>query len=62
MAKLESMWIDYSIRSEPTINLDWNNDRHQSVKIKGSEPEKVIFSIEELVQLLKEEKEHGNLG
>jgi hypothetical protein len=55
MAKAISVWID-EFESRKEIRIDWDNDRHQAVKISGSSPDALIYAFEEMAQLLRREQ------
>jgi hypothetical protein len=43
------------------LRLDWDNDRHQAVKLEGLEPEDVIKGLYTLIHTLKDEQERKHL-
>jgi len=45
MAKLDEIWIENHANSNPEIRLDWDNDRHQRIEIKGRNPLHVIEAL-----------------
>lgn len=58
MAKLENFWIDTVNRE---IRLDWDNDRHQAVKIKSLESNEILYSLEALCVELEIEIGSGEI-
>ena len=58
MTKLERIWIERDLAStgeNEAIRIDWNNDRHQRIEIKGNEPKDLIKALDFAVRLLKSE-------
>ena len=55
MAKLEEIWVENHANSNPAIRIDWDNDRHQRIEIRGRNPLHVIESLELAVLELKSE-------
>ncbi len=45
MAKLEKIWVETHANSNPAIRMDWDNDRHQRIEIKGRNPLQVIEAL-----------------
>lgn len=45
MAKLEEIWIENHANSNPAIRIDWDNDRHQRIEIRGRNPLHVIEAL-----------------
>lgn len=54
MTKLERIWIEKDLDNE-AIRIDWDNDRHQRIEIKGNEPKDLIKALDFAVRLLKSE-------
>ena len=52
MTKLININVD-QVTNE--IRCDWDNGRHQAVKIKGDTPRDFIGSLHEMVELLHQE-------
>lgn len=53
MAQLKKVWVSGNGEDEPfELRIDWDNDRHQAVKIKGKDPQKVMDALEEMVEIL----------
>lgn len=58
MAKLDRIWIERDaagIESNEAMRIDWDNDRHQRIEIKGDEPKDIIKALDFAVRLLKSE-------
>ncbi|WP_257282027.1 MULTISPECIES: hypothetical protein [unclassified Endozoicomonas] len=53
MTKLEKIWIEEN--ESNAIRIDWNNDRHQRIEIRGDKPEDIIKAMDFAVRLLKSE-------
>lgn len=46
MANLEKIWIETNaINHEKSIRVDWDNNRHQRIEIKGETPTHVIAAF-----------------
>ena len=52
MANLDRLYIE---RGSNAIRIDWDNDRHQRIEIKGTEPHDLIKALDFAVRLLKSE-------
>lgn len=59
MAKLKKITVLGT--EKPTIDLVWDNDRHQVVAIQGDSPWLVIASLKELTALLEKELRDQNI-
>jgi hypothetical protein len=46
MAKLKDIWVEENIGQNKAIRIDWSNDRHQRVEIKGSGVDDVIDALD----------------
>ena len=58
MAKLERIWVERDladIGENEAIRIDWDNDRHQRIEIKGDEPKDLIKALDFAVRLLRYE-------
>lgn len=58
MTKLERIWIESGLGStggNEAIRIDWDNDRHQRIEIKGDKPEDLIKALDFAVRFLKSE-------
>ena len=60
MAKLKEMWVETDLSkvddSTPTaIRIDWDNDRHQRIEIKGRSPLQVISALKRAALALEED-------
>lgn len=61
MAKLEEIRIEHNANQRPAICIDWDNDRHQRIKIYGSRPIDLINAFKEAALVLEKELIEGNL-
>lgn len=65
MAKLKHFWIEKDNSLETVgyfvIRIDWDNDRHQQVEIRGSTPKAVFTAFQEAAALIQEEISRGNI-
>ena len=52
---LEKIWIENLANSNPAIRVDWDNDRHQRIEIKGRNPLHVIEALKLAELQLKSE-------
>lgn len=52
MAILKEIWIEHHAGQKPAIRLDWDNDRHHRIELKGSKPFQVINALDEAVRVL----------
>ena len=48
MAELKKIWIEHYANSNPEIRIDWDNDRHQRIEIKGRNPLHVIEAFKRI--------------
>jgi hypothetical protein len=58
MVKLDRIWIERGLSGSgenEAIRIDWDNDRHQRIEIKGNEPKDLIKALDFAVRLLKSE-------
>ena len=55
MANLKKIWIEEVEGEKPAIRMDWDNDRHQRIEIKGSNPLHVISALNGAALMLEEE-------
>lgn len=55
MARLAKIWLEDHADPNPAIRIDWDNDRHQSIEIKGLSPLHVIRALELAALELKAE-------
>lgn len=60
MAQLKDIWIERDLAdvdddSPKALRIDWDNDRHQRIEIKGDEPVDLIKALDFAVRLLKSE-------
>lgn len=60
-AKLEKIWIN-SFADLNELIIDWSNDRHQRIIIKDNNPDGVIRSLHDAIELLMREKAEGHLN
>lgn len=59
MATLENIrLIDFG---NPEIILDWDNDRHQAIRIDTLDAKGVIIALHEMLEALKEERNRGKI-
>ena len=61
MAKLEKIWIEHDDGEKRAIRIDWDNDRHQRVPIKGATPQAVSLALWEAGCLVTEEHARGKI-
>lgn len=61
MAKLEKIWIEHDDDEKRTIRIDWDNDRHQRVPIKGATPQAVGHALKEAGGIVIAEHVHGKI-
>lgn len=61
MAKLKKIWIEHFVGDQPAIRIDWDNDRHQRVEIKGDSPEAVAIALKEAGSLVNAERVRGEI-
>jgi hypothetical protein len=48
---VKKIWISQNIdRSE--LRIDWSNDRHQAIFLKGDDPKSIAHGLEEMARLL----------
>jgi len=48
---VKKIWISKNIdRSE--LRIDWSNDRHQAILLKGGDPKSIANGLEEMARLL----------
>jgi len=53
MAKLKKLWVkDADDCSPAEIRVNWDNDRHQAVQIKGNDPQALMNALEDLIEVL----------
>ncbi len=43
------------------IRVDWDNDRHQAIRIDTLDTKGVIIALHETLEALKEERNRGNI-
>lgn len=56
MARLERLWVKESGKHYPAeIRVDWDNDRHQAIRVNSGEPEELASALEDLVRILNKE-------
>jgi len=59
LAKLKEIWIENESGLKKYIRIDWDNDRHQRVEIKGDSPESVAMALKEAGSLINSERVRG---
>ena len=65
MAKLKEIWIERDlagISEKEAIRIEWDNDRHQRIKVYGSRPIDLIHAFQQAVMVLENELAEGHLG
>lgn len=60
MARLNKIWIE-DCDGEKFIRIDWDNGRHQCIKIDGNQPEDVITALRDSMHLLIEDHSKGKI-
>lgn len=60
MAKLKRIWVERDLskideETNDAIRIDWDNDRHQRIEIKGGSPLQVITALKNAALMLEEE-------
>ncbi len=55
MANLAAIWID-DTQDKIEIRLDWDNGRHQVIRIRGYSPDALIAAFEQAAHMLRQEK------
>ncbi len=60
MANIEKIWIN-KVRDKIELRIDWDNDRHQAIMLKGTDPESVKDGFLEAAHLLNKEIRGGHL-
>jgi hypothetical protein len=54
MANLKNIrFVDFG---KPEIILDWDNDRHQGVRLSNTDQKGVITALHQMIELLKGER------
>lgn len=62
MAKLKNIRIRKETIGIPdSIQLDWDNDRHQAVPLKGRDSVAVMKALDELADVLHTERRRGKI-
>lgn len=64
MSKLKRIWIESNADitgSDEAIRIDWDNDRHQRIEIKGKDPAHLIDALKRAEIELKAELYRGNI-
>jgi len=58
MAKMTRIWIAETGPAERGIDLriDWDNDRHQGIRMNSSEPEDVVQGLLDAARLINKER------
>jgi len=60
MTKLEKIWTN-TIEDRHELRIDWDNDRHQAIQLKGLDPESVERGLVEAAHLLAQERQAEHL-
>lgn len=55
MALLKNIWIEENNGEKTAIRIDWDNDRHQRLKMKDSTSKHVICALKAVVLELEKE-------
>ena len=58
MAKLTKIWIERA-ESGQAIRLDWDNDRHHRLVVKGDEPKDLALALKEAGAIVSSEMAQG---
>ena len=61
MAKLDKIWIEHDDGEKWAIRIDWDNDRHQRVPIKGVTPQAVSLALREAGYFITTEHARGKI-
>ncbi len=66
MAQLKDIWVESDLAdvdncSPKALRIDWDNDRHHRIEIKGDEPKHLIKALDFAVRLLKSEMMHKEI-
>jgi len=58
--KLKKLWIsEFSGRIE--LRIDWENDRHQAIELRGNRPEDIKNMLELALLVIKSEIHEGEI-
>jgi len=58
MATLENIWLN-KVGDEHELRFDWDNDRHQAIKLSKKDPESVKEALLKAARLLDKEQRTG---
>ena len=58
---MTELWVEHSDGKDIAIRIDWDNDRHHRVEIRGSEPTDIGLALKEAGSLICAEMVHGHI-
>ena len=61
MVKLKKIWIEHDFGEMRAVRIDWDNDRHQRVEIKGSTPQDIARALKKAGALIDDEIANGKI-
>lgn len=61
MAKLKNIWINTTGVSGYELRMDWDNDRHQGIKMESLDPEHVKLALRNVALMIQLEQQNKKL-
>ena len=64
MTRLENLWVecdDEGYKVFTAIRIDWDNGRHQRIRLSGTSPDDLIRALKDAASIIDAEQHRGEI-